>query len=161
MSAPYFAIASAYGIRRNGRGTSTPITVERRRQRAFDNLEDGLRPRKRHFEIHLGELELSIGALILVAEAARELHVAIHARDHQDLLEDLRRLRQREELAGVHAARHQKVARPFGGRLRQDRRLDLEKALLVEIVAERQRDVVAQRDVASAAGSGADPGSDT
>ena len=104
--------------------------------------------RERHLEIDLRELELSIGALILVAEAARELDVAVHARDHQDLLEDLRRLRQREELAGMHAARHEEVARAFRRRLGENRRLDLPEALLVEVVPERQRDAVAQPDVA-------------
>ena len=67
--------------------------------------------------------------------------------DHQDLLEDLRRLRQREELARVHAARHQVVARAFRRGLRQDRRLDLEEALLVEVAADRDRRVVPQDQV--------------
>ena len=122
--------------------------AEGRGERAFDDVEDQLGRRKRHLEVDLRELELSIGALILVAEAARELHVAIHARDHQDLLEDLRRLRQREELAGMHAARHEKVARAFGRGLGEDRRLDFPEALLVEVVPQRQRDAVAQPDVA-------------
>ena len=107
---------------------------ERGRQRAFDDVVDQLGRGKRHLEVDLRELELPIGALILVAEAARELHVAVHARDHQDLLEDLRRLRQREELAGMHAAGHEEVARAFRRRLGQDRRLDFPEALLVEVV---------------------------
>ena len=67
--------------------------------------------------------------------------------DHQDLLEDLRRLRQRVELAGMHAARHQVVARPFRRRLGQDRRLDLPEAVRVEVAADRDRRAVAQVDV--------------
>ena len=67
--------------------------------------------RERDLDVHLRELGLPVGAQVLVAEALHDLEVAIHARDHQDLLEDLRRLRQRVELARVHAARHQVVAR--------------------------------------------------
>ena len=110
-------------------------------------IEDRLRPRERHLDVHLRELRLPIGAQVLVAEALADLHVAVHARDHQDLLEQLRRLRQREELARVHAARHQVVARAFGRRLREDRRLDLEKAVRVEVPPDRRRHPVAQDDV--------------
>ena len=85
--------------------------------------------RERHLDVDLRELELAVGAQVLVAEAAHDLEVAIRARDHQDLLEDLRRLRQRVELARVDAARHEEVARAFRRRLREDRRLDLPEAL--------------------------------
>src|SRR4029079_1113546 len=113
----------------------------------LEDREDEVLGGEGNLEVHLRELRLSIGAQILVAEALRDLEVAIHARDHQDLLEDLRRLRQREELAGVHAARHQVVARPFGRRLGEDRRLDLEEALLVEVLPHRERRLVAQDHV--------------
>ena len=85
---------------------------------------------ERHLEVDLRELELAVGALVLVAEAARDLEVAVEARDHQQLLHELRRLRQRVERAGLEPARHQEVARALGRRLREDRRLDLEEALL-------------------------------
>ena len=61
--------------------------------------------RERHLDVDLRELGLAVGAQVLVAEAARDLEVAVEARDHQDLLEELRRLRQRVELAVVDAAR--------------------------------------------------------
>ena len=83
-----------------------------------------------HLEVHLRELELPVGALILVAEAAHDLEVAVEARDHQQLLHELRRLRQRVEAPGLQAARHQEVARALGRRLREHRRLDLEEAQL-------------------------------
>ena len=67
-----------------------------------------------HLDVDLGELGLAVGAQVLVAEAAGDLEVAVEARDHQDLLEELRRLRQRVELARVDAAGHEVVARPFG-----------------------------------------------
>ena len=43
---------------------------------------------------------LAVGAQVLVAETARDLVVAVHAGHHQQLLEQLRRLRQGVELAG-------------------------------------------------------------
>ena len=54
---------------------------------------------ERHLDVDLGELGLAVGAQVLVAEAARDLVVALDAGDHQQLLEELRRLRQRVELA--------------------------------------------------------------
>ena len=80
-------------------------------QGALDDLEDKRGRRERHLQVHLRELELAVGAERLVAEAAGDLDVAIEARDHQDLLEDLRRLRQGIELARVHTARDQEVPR--------------------------------------------------
>ena len=87
---------------------------------------------KRHLDVELVELaRRAVGAGVLVAEARRDLEVAVEARHHQQLLELLRRLRQRVELAGVNAARHQVVARAFGRARRQDRRLEFQEALLV------------------------------
>ena len=123
--------------------------AERGGQRAFDHARRPVSGRgERHLEVDLRELELPVGAQVLVAEAARDLHVAVHPGNHQDLLEDLRRLRQREELAGMHAARHEEVARALRRRLGQDRRLDLPESLVVEVVPQRQGDAVAQPDVA-------------
>src|SRR5699024_11800399 len=50
-----------------------------------------------HLDIELGELGLPVGPEVFVSEAARDLVVAFQARDHQQLLEQLRRLRQRSE----------------------------------------------------------------
>ena len=47
----------------------------------------------------------------------------------------------------MHAAGHQEVARTFGRRLGEDRRLDVEEALLVEVLPHRHRDAVPQDDV--------------
>jgi len=68
-----------------------------------------------HLDVELVELaRTAVGATVLVAEAGRDLKVAVEARHHDELLELLRRLRQRIELAGMDAARHQEVARAFG-----------------------------------------------
>ena len=53
---------------------------------------------ERHFQVQLRELRLAVGPQVLVAEAAGDLHVAVVAGDHQDLLVKLRRLRQGVEL---------------------------------------------------------------
>ena len=95
-------------------------------------------------DVELRKLRLPVGAQILVAEATHDLVVAIEARHHQQLLEDLRRLRQREELPGLRAARHQVVARALGRRLGQHRRLEIDESLTVEILAHRARDRMSQ-----------------
>ena len=127
LSEPYLAMASGYGIRGNGVVDLRADHGEDLAHQRLDDVEDRLRPRERHLHVDLRELRLPVGAQVLVAEALADLHVAVEARHHQDLLEELRRLRQREELAGVHAARHEIVARAFGRGLRQNRRLDLEE----------------------------------
>jgi hypothetical protein len=102
----------------------------------LDAVLDVLLAHEGDLDVELGEFGLAVGAQVLVAEAARDLVVAVHARHHQDLLEQLRRLRQRVELARVDAARHQIVARAFRRGLGQDRRLDVLEVLGVEIMAD-------------------------
>ena len=67
---------------------------EGRRQKAFHHFPNPLRLRVAHFQIDLGEFGLAVGAQIFVAEAAHDLKIFVEARDHQYLLEQLRRLRQ-------------------------------------------------------------------
>src|ERR1019366_5828522 len=120
---------------------------ERGLQEAFNHAEDRLRPRKTDLQIDLGELRLAVGAQIFVAEAARNLKILIEARDHKDLLKELRRFRQRVKFARIHAAGHQVVARAFGGRARHERGLNLVEALRVEMVANGDGNLVAKFDV--------------
>ena len=102
---------------------------------------------ERHLEVELGELRLAVGARVLVAEAAGDLVVALEAADHQQLLEQLRRLGQRVERARLRSARgHEVVARALGRRAGQVRRLDLEEVALVQDLAHRRDDAVAQGD---------------
>ena len=100
---------------------------------------------ERGLDIELGEFRLSIGTQILVPKATHDLVVAVEARDHEQLLVDLRRLRQRKELAGMGAARHQIIARALGRRFRQHRRLDVDEPRIVEIAAHRARNAMAQQ----------------
>ena len=95
-------------------------------------------------DVQLRELRLPVGAQVLVAEAAHDLVVTVEAGDHQQLLEDLRRLRQREELARVRAAGHQIVARALRGGLGQHRRLKVDEPVPVQERAHGAREVMAQ-----------------
>ncbi len=70
---------------------------------------------ERHLHVDLGVLGLAVGAQILVAQAARELEVAIEPGHHEDLLVELRALGQGVELAGVKARGNDVVAGALGG----------------------------------------------
>ena len=58
-----------------------------------------------HLDVELGELGLAVGAEVLVAVAAGDLVVALHAGDHEQLLEQLRALRQGVPAPGGEAGR--------------------------------------------------------
>ena len=135
-------------MRGNGFGSSTPSTdLNVVAQQLLHEREDVLLAHEARLDIELRELGLPVRAQILVAEALDDLIVAIEARHHQQLLHELRRLRQREEVALLRAARHEIVARALGRRLRQDRRLDVDEAVLVHELAQRARHGVAQPQV--------------
>ena len=84
---------------------------------------------------------------ILVPEAAHDLEVALEPGDHQDLLKQLWRLRERVEAARCEPARHEEVPGALRRGPRQHRRLDLDEALAVEVVARRAAHLVAQQEV--------------
>ena len=90
---------------------------------------------------------LAVGAQVFVAKAFGDLVIAVEAGNHQHLLEQLRRLRQREEHAVMHTRGHQVVARALGGGARQHRCLDIDEALRIEIAAYRHRHLVAQHQI--------------
>ena len=92
----------------------------------FEGREDVLLRHKAHLEIELVELAGGpVGAARLVPETGRDLEVAVEPGDHGQLLELLRRLRQRVELPWVNARRHQEVTSAFGRRCGEDRGLEL------------------------------------
>ncbi|CAM2152284.1 conserved hypothetical protein [Paraburkholderia tropica] len=113
----------------------------------FEQVTDFLLAEERRFAVDLREFRLTVCAQIFVAEALDDLVVAIEVRDHQHLLEELRRLRQREELTRVHARRHEVVARAFRRALREHRRFDVDEAERVEILAHGHRHAVTQTQV--------------
>ena len=103
----------------------------------FGRVEHGLADEREHvvlvdearLGVELHELVLAVGPQVLVAQATGDLVVAVDAADHQQLLEQLRALRQRVERAGLLARRHEELARALGRRRHQHRRLDLDEAL--------------------------------
>ena len=131
----------------------------RDRRAAAEFLEDAVQHRldrgkhvllrhEGHFEIELVELAgRAVGAARLVAKARRDLEIAVEPGDHQQLLELLRRLRQRVELTRMQPARHVIGPRALGRVRGQDRRLKLGKALLDHPPADRGDDLRAQHDV--------------
>ncbi len=114
----------------------------------FDDFENVLLARERHFEVELGEFGLAVGAQILVAEAFHDLEIAVEAANHQDLLEDLRRLRQRVELAVMHAAGDEIIARAFGSGAGEHGGFNFDEAHFVHDLADFENDFVAQREIA-------------
>ena len=90
-----------------------------------------------HLEVELRELERAVGALRLVPPAARDLVVAVEAAAHQQLLVELRALRQRVERPRLEPERDHEVAGALGRRARHRRRLDVEEAALVQEAPDR------------------------
>ena len=121
---------------------------ESRPDDVLDDGEDLVLRRVGHLDVELVELAgRAVGARGLVAEARRDLEVLVEARDHQELLEHLRRLRKGVEHAAVDAARHEVVARALGRRGREDRRLELVESLLPHLLAEEADDLAPEDDV--------------
>ena len=102
------------------------------RDQLLHRREDPLRGGEAHLDVDLGELGLPVVAQVLVAEAAGDLEVLVEPRDHEELLEDLRRLGESVELARAEAARDQEVARAPRRVLDHVGGLELEEAGLGE-----------------------------
>ncbi len=73
------------------------------------------------------------------------MHVAIVPRDHQNLLVQLRRLRQRVKAAVAHPARYQVVAGALGRAAAQNGRFDVHEVVCFEVVAHALRHAVAEQ----------------
>src|SRR5208282_6714132 len=78
---------------------------------------------------------------------AHDLEIFVEAGDHQDLLEQLRGLRQGVEHSRLHAAGDEVIARAFGRGAGHERGFDFEEALRCEVVADGQSDFVPELDV--------------
>src|SRR6267154_86924 len=130
-------MASSYVIRGKGVDSTTP-TAPNASRKNVSLLH------KRYLQIHLGELRLPVSAQVLIAEAADNLKIPVKARDHEDLLEQLRRLRQGIEVAGMHPAGDQVIPRALRGRSRHERGLDFKKTLVRQALSHRPRDLMAE-----------------
>ena len=110
---------------------------------AGDEGDDVLAVDEGHFDIELGEFGLAVGAEVLIAEAAGDLHVAFQAADHEDLLEELRATAAGRRSCRVEARGDEEFAGAFGGGLVEDGGFDFEEAVLVAVVAHDLGDLVA------------------
>ena len=92
-------------------GSSTSIaSLNTGADQVFHDAGDLVFVQERGFDIDLGEFRLAVGAQVFVAEALGDLVVAGRNRQPSAaLLEQLRRLRQGEELTVVDARRNQIV----------------------------------------------------
>ncbi len=100
-------------------------------------------------KVELSEFRLAIGAQVFVAETAGDLIVAIEARIIRICLNNCGDCGKRVELARMHAAGHQVIARAFGRGLGQDRRFDVLETARIEIATQRlhQLDARAHHDL--------------
>ncbi len=122
--------------------------LEHAAQHRLDRREHVVLGDETHLDIELVELaRRAVSARVFVAETRRDLEIAIEAGNHDELFELLRRLRQRVELSGMHARRHEVVTCAFRRRSRQDRRLEFKEALLLHARAQAVDDLAALDDV--------------
>ena len=122
-------------------------------EHSFRNRENVVRRYERSFNIDLRKFRLPVRTQIFVAKTFRDLEIFFHARHHEELFVLLRRLRQRVEFSGRDSARHQKIARAFRRAFGKNRRLNLDVALAVEIIARRLRRDVSQPQIARQPGA--------
>ena len=97
-----------------------------------------------HLDVELGELGLPVGAEVLVSVAASDLVVPFHPRHHQQLLEQLRALRQCVPRAGRQPGRYHEVTRTLRGAAGERRGLDLHEIVRGEHFAGGGVDLAAQ-----------------
>jgi hypothetical protein len=102
---------------------------------------------ERHLDVELRELGLPVGPEVFIAEALRDLHVAIEPGDHQQLLVELWRLGQGEEGSMIQPARHKVVAGALRRAATEHRRLDVDEAKFVEVVPHDLDDPAPQKHV--------------
>ena len=97
-----------------------------------------------HLDVELGELGLAVGAVVLVPVAAGDLVVALHPRDHEQLLEQLGALGQGVPGTGRQSCGYEEVAGALGGGSGEGRGLDLHEVVGVQHPARSLVDLGAQ-----------------
>ena len=137
-------MALGVGHPRNGVGFDGTPTHFCRMSTQLDDLKHVVHLDERHLQVKLGELRLAVGPRVLVAQAAGDLEVLVVPGHHEQLLVELRTLRQGVPLAVVEPARDEVVAGPFRGALAEQWRLDFQEALGVQVVADHLAQPVAQ-----------------
>ena len=103
--------------------------------KALVHRHDVLLINEGHLHVDLGEFRLTVGTQVFIAEAAGNLHIAVKAGAHQNLLIKLGGLGQGVEFALLHTAGYQIVTGTLRRRLDENRGLDLQKAVGIVVVA--------------------------
>ncbi len=101
-----------------------------------------------HLQVQLGKLRLPVAAQILVPEAAGDLEVPLKPGHHQELLQLLRGLGERVELAGMDAAGNQIVPGALRCALEEDGGFNFQEAASVQEIPDVFDDAVAEDKVA-------------
>ena len=130
-------IGNAWEFARRRHALAVRELLEHARQHRLYRLKDVFLRHKAHLEVELVEFRAAIGAQILVAEAGRDLEITVEAGHHQQLLEHLRRLRERIEAARMEAAGDEIVTCAFGAGRTQNRGLKLGETLLDHTATDR------------------------
>ena len=121
---------------RLGRLLIKTIFFKHRGKHLFHNGKDILLGGKCHLHVQLIELTgRTVSSRVLITEAGRDLEIAVKAGCHQYLLELLRCLGQRIELARMVSCRYEVISRPLRGRAGKDRCRDLHKAQRIHSLA--------------------------
>ena len=119
----------------------------------LEHLDDILLLHEAHLAVDLGEFRLAVGAQVFIAETFGDLEISVVAADHEELLEELRRLGECIELAGVHSGGHHEVACALGSGLHENRGFDFQEALRVEITTDFESHLMAQLEILAHAGT--------
>ena len=147
-----------------GHGVVVGDALDRRRDLDVDQLpqclddvlaeaDDVVLLHEAGFDVELGEFRLAVRAEVLIAVAAGDLVVLLEAAHLQELLEQLRGLRQRVPGTRRQAGGDHEVAGAFRRRTGQRRGFDLDVAVLVEQLAGHAVGLGAQAQVAGGAGA--------
>ena len=113
----------------------------------FNDRKDIIFLYEAHLDINLGKLRLTVGTQIFIPETSGNLEVPFHSCNHQQLLVDLRRLRQRPETAVVDSGRNQIVTGTFRCRSCQDRSGNLNKSLFIQHAAGNHLNLMPQDQI--------------
>jgi len=114
---------------------------------ALEHVANFLLAHEGRFNVNLREFRLAVSAQVFIAKALGDLVVAVKTGHHQQLLEQLRALRQCKEHAFVDAAGHQVIARTLGRAFGQHGRLDVDKPVGIEKLAGLHGHAVTQHQV--------------
>ena len=109
----------------------------------FHHLVDELLVDEGGLHVELSEFGLAVGAKVLVPEAPGDLEIPVHARHHEELFEELRGLGEGVEPPVVDPAGDEIVPRAFGRALGEERGLDLDEVMGVEVLPDGPHDLIA------------------